>query len=93
MATFTFHSDNGHGWLAVERADCLALGFTANDFSRYSYLADGGKIYLEEDCDASKFFAAYIKKHGAMPTVVDKHVNGSSFIRRLRRNEPAARVA
>lgn len=88
MATFTFHSDQAHGWLQVERADALALGLTARNFSKYSYCKDGGTLFLEEDCDANKFFAAYVAKHGALPTIIDKHCNGSSPIRRYRRIDP-----
>jgi len=83
--TFTFHSDNSHGWLQVERADALALGLTAADFSKYSYIRDGGTLFLEEDCDANKFFARYIAKHGALPIIIDKHIDGASHIRRYRR--------
>jgi hypothetical protein len=85
---FKFYTDPGHGWLKVTRADCLDLGFTANDFSAYSYLGDGGEIYLEEDCDAPKFLHAYQAKHGAMPTIKESHCSTSSRIRRMRRNEP-----
>lgn len=85
MQTFTFYSDPSHGWLKVSRADALALGFTAKDFSRFSYIADGGTLYLEEDCDAGKFLAAFEAKHGK-PTIKESHCNGQSRIRRYRRN-------
>lgn len=85
--SFTFYSDPGHAWLKVDRADCLALGLTVNDFSAYSYLADGGAVYLEEDCDAPKFLRAYQAKHGAA-IVRHSHCDTSSRIRRLRRNAP-----
>jgi len=85
---FYFYSDAGHAWLKVERSDALALGFTALDFSKYSYVADGGTLYLEEDCDAPKFLAAYEAKHGK-PTIKEKHCNGTSHIRRYRRNGAA----
>jgi hypothetical protein len=83
---FTFHTDNGHGWLEVSRAEVLALGFTAADFSQYSYIKDGGTLYLEEDCDATKFVTAWQAKHGRKPEFREKHCNGSSHIRRYRRN-------
>lgn len=88
MASFIFHSDPSHGWLQVERGDALALGFTARDFSKYSYVKDGGTLYLEEDCDASKFLRAYEAKHGNAPTITEKHCRGESPIRRLRRIDP-----
>ena len=37
MTAFTFHSDPGHAWLAVPLRDVLAVGLTAESFSRYSY--------------------------------------------------------
>ena len=89
MKTFTFHIDPGHGWLKVSQADYAALGFKAADFSTYSYVAVAdGALYLEEDCDASKFVDAYKAKHGAI-NIRESHCNSSSFIRRLRRNAEA----
>ena len=48
--SFTFHSDNGHGWLEVSQADLNRAGLTRLDFSGYSYV-DGDTLYLEEDCN------------------------------------------
>lgn len=52
----TFHTDSGHGWLAVNRAHLEALGIV-DQISTYSY-QKGTTAYLEEDCDASRFFEA-----------------------------------
>ena len=52
---WTFHSDPGHGWLEVARADLEALGLLSS-ISHYSYQR-GERVYLEEDCDATKFYA------------------------------------
>ena len=52
MTTFTFITDNAHGWLRVEAAEWIKSGFRPDDFSRYSYRDLLGNIYLEEDCDA-----------------------------------------
>jgi hypothetical protein len=51
-----FHSDPGHGWLAVKLSDLKMLDI-ATDISSYSYVK-GKTAYLEEDCDASLFIKA-----------------------------------
>jgi hypothetical protein len=51
-----FHSDNGHGWLAVKLSELKMLGIE-NKISSYSYVK-GKTAYLEEDCDASAFIRA-----------------------------------
>ena len=58
MATLTkkFHSDGGHGWLAVKKTEIQMLGI-ADKISEYSYQR-GGTVYLEEDCDAPRFIKA-----------------------------------
>lgn len=55
-----FHSDPGHGWLAVKLSEIKMLGIQ-NDISSYSYIK-GKTAYLEEDCDASKFITAMKSK-------------------------------
>jgi len=50
------HTDGGHGWLAVKRAELVELGIL-DKVSRYSYQR-GDTVYLEEDCDASLFHHA-----------------------------------
>jgi hypothetical protein len=77
---YTFFSDRGHGWLRVTVEDCAAVGLVRSDFSWYSY-CDKNWLYLEEDCDASKFLAAYVKAVGEMPVIYDSHTNGDSVIR------------
>lgn len=68
-ATFIKHDDPGHGWLEVQESDLVELGATVTDFSPYSY-RKGSRLFLEEDCDASKFFTLYKNKHGAYPSYV-----------------------
>lgn len=59
--TYTFIADCGHGWLTVPAAELAALGI-ADTISRFSYQSrDGATAYLEEDCDAARFFAAKLK--------------------------------
>lgn len=48
--TFMFHSDSGHGWLAVKRSILEELDLL-DQISTYSY-QKGRTVYLEEDCDA-----------------------------------------
>ena len=73
-ATFTKHSDPGHGWLEVSPSDLKAVGLTIENISGYSYKnRRGNRLFLEEDCDASVFFKAYKDKHGAYPTYVESY--------------------
>ncbi len=51
--TYVFHSDPGHGWLAVKRKELIELGIL-DKISHCSY-QKGDTVYLEEDCDASLF--------------------------------------
>ncbi len=50
---YTLHTDPGHGWLEVEKAELVKLGI-ADKISGYSYMK-GDTAYLEEDCDAFLF--------------------------------------
>jgi hypothetical protein len=83
MATksFTFHTDPGHGWLEVSMHDMRDVGLEPHSFSRYSY-RQRNVFYLEEDCDASKFIAAWEAKHGKGWVSADKYAT-QSFIRNL----------
>jgi hypothetical protein len=55
-----FHSDTGHGWLAVKRTEVEALGI-ATKISPFSY-QKGKTVYLEEDVDAGLFLKAMQEK-------------------------------
>lgn len=57
---YVFHSDPGHGWLAVKLKELIDLDI-AKDISSYSY-QKGKTVYLEEDSDASKFILALKEK-------------------------------
>ena len=74
-ATFIKHDDAGHGWLEVKESDLKELGLKVADFSAYSY-RKGNRLFLEEDCDAGKFFTFYKKKHDAYPSYVIQHHDG-----------------
>ena len=62
--TYIFHTDPGHGWLAVPFKDIEALG-VGDKISRYSYVKRK-TAYLEEDCDAAVFINAYKARFGKM---------------------------
>lgn len=70
----TFHTDAGHGWLAVNRAHLEELGIV-DQISTYSY-QKGSTAYLEEDCDASRFFEA-AKAAGWVLHMVDNYKDRS----------------
>lgn len=80
---FVFHIDPGHGWLQVTREDMQAVGLAPHCFSRYSYRDSRGHFYLEEDCDASKFWEAYKAKHGKAPDITERHWNRNCPIRNM----------
>jgi hypothetical protein len=52
----TFHSDAGHGWLAVKIKHLIELGLQDN-ITMYSY-TKGCTVYLEEDYDMMQFCQA-----------------------------------
>ena len=51
---YVWYSDPGHTWLRVPMEDVRESGA---EISAYSYQHDG-YAYLEEDCDAGRFFIA-----------------------------------
>jgi len=65
MKTYIWAVDAGHEWLAVKIKELQELNI-AHKISSYSYMK-GGTAYLEGDCDAAVFFAAYKQKHGVEP--------------------------
>ncbi len=65
---YTHHSDNAHGWLEVPVSDCLEIGLQPDDFSVFSY-RDGDTLYLEEDCDMTKFVSTCLVKTHALPVI------------------------
>ena len=78
-----YYQDPGHGWIKVRRAELVSLGID-EDITGYSYQDDSGLVYLEEDCDASRFIGAYRRENPNTKVVFNKiHCNGESFIRAL----------
>ena len=78
MKPIVYYTDPGHGWVAVKRAHLIALGIE-NQVSQFSYQR-GATVYLEEDCDASLYFAA-LKREGIVPQCVEKHTDRYHQIR------------
>ena len=56
MKTYIFHTDPGHGWVAVKREELIRLNIL-KEISPYSY-QKGQTVYLEEDCDYGVFISA-----------------------------------
>lgn len=72
--TLVFHTDPGHGWLEVTRAQLDALGITAQ-ITPYSY-QHRDRVYLEEDIDAGLYLQA-AKAAGYRLTIRDKYADPS----------------
>jgi len=70
-----YHTDAGHGWFAVKR-DVLAALEILQQVSSYSYMR-GATVYLEEDCDASRYFSAVRARFGRDPAYITKHTDRS----------------
>ena len=64
MTTFHVYTDPGHGWLKVTHKQLKESG-VADQISRYSYMTHKA-IFLEEDCDAPKFLAAFRSQGGTV---------------------------
>ena len=92
MNSFVFYMDPGHGWLAVPLHALSNIGLGAVDFTQCSHIGRGGTVlYLEEDCDAPKFIAAFRDQYGYEPRITERYIDdtemdGECFIRRLPRN-------
>lgn len=78
---YKFYSDPGHGWLEVNILDLADVGLGPESFTQFSY-RKGDTCYLEEDCDAAKFFLAFCNRYGEKPTFIER--NDGAFIRNLR---------
>lgn len=70
MKTFDYIQDPGHGWIKTPIKLLVELGIEA-EISHYSYYRDGF-AYLEEDCDASRFFNAYRARFGVDPKLRER---------------------
>jgi len=79
MATIKkyFHSDSGHGWLAVKRSEVEKLGI-ADKISGFSY-QKGKTVYLEEDKDMATFKTALETAGDQLEVKVAKIVKRSNI--------------
>ena len=71
VKTYVFHSDGGHGWIAVKFRELEELEI-ADKITGFSY-RKGKTAYLEEDFDLSIFFLKYREKHGVSPSYRESH--------------------
>lgn len=85
---YVFHTDPGHGWMAVKRAELVKLGI-AGQVSHFSY-QNGGTIYLEEDCDAPLFLATKKAKGEEVPSdhIRESHTDDNHYIRNYEPYKP-----
>jgi hypothetical protein len=84
-----FHSDPGHGWLQVRRADLIRFGI-ADQISTCSYIDQRREyVYLEEDCDAARYLEA-LRSRGIAYTVTDVNYNTDAPMRAMNHFRPIA---
>jgi hypothetical protein len=67
---FDYIVDPGHGWVKVPLALLRELDI-ADRVSRFSYY-NKGYVYLEEDCDASRFAGAFASRFGFEPKLRER---------------------
>ena len=88
------HTDPGHGWLEVPFKELAELGIE-NKISSYSYvdMVPGGfTIYLEEDCDYTRFAEAWEARFGYdFASFVTEQYHDPCFIRDLPNYMPVRR--
>ena len=75
-----YHTDPGHAWLEVPLYLLKELGIE-DKVSTYSYI-DGGKIFLECDCDM-EIFTEKLKEHGVTVKPKIKRHDEFCYIRNL----------
>lgn len=88
MRTLVYYTDPAHGWLHVPAEVLRALHVTAANFSQYSYLGHEGALYLEEDCDMTRFLRLYQRACGEQPIIKESYSPRDSFVRGMPRNVP-----
>lgn len=76
---YKFHSDSGHGWLAVPISDLAQIGVLKH-VSAYSRM-NGQMVYLEEHWDSPLFIAAFIRLKGHAPKINELPTRERSGIR------------
>ncbi len=78
-STFVYFIAPDHGWLEVSLEDLDAVDVPRRYISRYSTFKKS-YAYLEEDCDAGIFLAAFRAKYGSEPTIVENVIDDRSVI-------------
>ena len=81
--SLTFHTDPGHGWLEVTRAQLDALNITAQ-ITPYSY-QHRDRVYLEEDIDAGLYMETARAAGYRLTLDSNNHSNDYSPIRNFPR--------
>lgn len=80
--TYTAYNGPSHGWLKVKTADVVEVG-GLHFVSPYSHItADGKTMYLEEDCDSTRFLEV-AEILGWKITIRDKYIDNEDRIRNL----------
>lgn len=78
-----FHTDPGHGWLAVPIERLAELGIR-DDITGYSYYSSEiSYAFLEEDVDAGTFIEAATAAGWELDIIEDNEPTNNSFIRAL----------
>jgi hypothetical protein len=80
---YTYYTDPGHGWLEVGVDELILLGI-GDKISSYSYI-NGGKAYLEEDCDMGLFIRTMEAKGVEVKLAHINEPTKDSIIRSYRR--------
>lgn len=89
MKKITKYNDPGHGWYRVPMSLVREAEAKGAEFTDYSYRSKSGKYaYLEEDCDASRFFAVMGRENYQIES---KYTKGSA--RSAIRNYPGLKEA
>ena len=78
----TFYSDEGHGWLQVPRVLLQMFEIAVSVFSHYSY-GDEDYVYLEEDCDFTRFMERLPKDIGVVLVEETCPYSGEGAVREL----------
>ena len=62
--TLTHYDNQSHGYTKVSKYDLLGWNIPINTFSNFSfYNSDNACLYLEEDCDLTKFINLLSEKN------------------------------
>ena len=93
MKALKFYQNPGHAWIAVPSEALALVGLSKNDFTPYSHQSrTGTMLYLEEDCDATKFVEAFERKFGCKPYLLEStQIIATGYGRCLRSTPPGAK--